>query len=301
MGATFQNYHLQPFLLEALQDLGFKRPTPIQMKVIPTIQRGQSVVGKSATGSGKTHAFLLPLVNAIEPANKQPQVIITTPSRELAYQIYHNLQELVGHSPNPIGIANYVGGTDKERQIEKLQRDQPQIVVGTPGRLLDLARGQHLALNLATKLVIDEADMTLDLGFLGDVDQLAARMPANLQMMVFSATIPPKLQPFLRKYMKNPVIDDIPTETVINHDVSNWLLSDKGQDRNQLLYQLLTMGQPYLALIFANTRERVDQLQGFFTRARVAGCQSARWNGTAGTKTRDETDSSTRLPVCSCH
>ncbi|USS86807.1 DEAD/DEAH box helicase [Fructilactobacillus cliffordii] len=263
MSASFTDYHFQPFIMDALQELGFKKPTSIQAQVIPTIQHGKSIVGKSATGSGKTHAFLLPLFDQLDPADHRPQVIITTPSRELAYQIYENIKQLVRHSPSVIHVENYVGGTDKERQLEKLDREQPQVVVGTPGRILDIVKSGKLEINAARRLVIDEADMTLDLGFLTEVDQIAARMAKDLQMMVFSATIPPKLKPFLQKYLKNPVITDIPTEHVINADVSNWLISTKGQDKNRLIFQLLTMGNPYLALVFANTRERADELEKY--------------------------------------
>ncbi|USS89803.1 DEAD/DEAH box helicase [Fructilactobacillus cliffordii] len=263
MSASFTDYHFQPVIMDALQELGFKKPTSIQAQVIPTIQHGKSIVGKSATGSGKTHAFLLPLFDQLDPADHRPQVIITTPSRELAYQIYENIKQLVRHSPSVIHVENYVGGTDKERQLEKLDREQPQVVVGTPGRILDIVKSGKLEINAARRLVIDEADMTLDLGFLTEVDQIAARMAKDLQMMVFSATIPPKLKPFLQKYLKNPVITDIPTEHVINADVSNWLISTKGQDKNRLIFQLLTMGNPYLALVFANTRERADELEKY--------------------------------------
>ncbi len=263
MSASFKDYHFQPFINDAIKDLGFENPTPIQSKVIPTIKHGKSVIGKSATGSGKTHAFLLPLLDQLDPKNEKTQIVITTPSRELAYQIYDNVKQLVRFSPETIHIANYVGGTDKERQIEKLEREQPQIVIGTPGRILDLTKGNHLDINTANKLVIDEADMTLDLGFLDVVDKIAAGMSKDLQMMVFSATIPPKLKPFLKKYMKNPVLNDIPTASVINQDVDNWLISTKGQDKNSLIYKLLTMGNPYLVLIFANTRERVDEIQEY--------------------------------------
>ncbi|USS93764.1 DEAD/DEAH box helicase [Fructilactobacillus ixorae] len=260
MSAAFKDYHFQPFIMDALTDLGFQRPTPIQAQVIPTIQHGKSLVGKSATGSGKTHAFLLPLFDQLDPTDQQPQLVITTPSRELAYQIYENIKQLVRFSPATLHVENYVGGTDKERQLEKLDREQPQVIVGTPGRILDIVKSGKLAINAAQRLVIDEADMTLDLGFLADVDQIAARMAKELQIMVFSATIPPKLQPFLCKYLKNPVITDIPTEHVINGDVSNWLISTKGKDKNQLIAQLLTMGNPYLALVFTNTRTRADEL-----------------------------------------
>lgn len=257
---TFADFNLQPYLLDAIKEINFHQPTPVQEKVIPLILKGESVVGQSATGSGKTHAFLLPIFSQLDPAKQEVQAVITTPSRELAYQIYAAAKQLNKHLPTPVTIHNYVGGTDKQHQIEQLKRQQPQLVIGTPGRVLDLIKSQALDIHTATKFVVDEADMTLDMGFLDQVDQIASHFPDDLQMMVFSATIPQKLRPFLKKYMENPVMEEIPTETVINPDVKNWLMSTKGRDKNQLIYQLLTMGEPYLALVFANTKEQAIEL-----------------------------------------
>ncbi len=256
----FADFQLQPYLLTAIQKINFRQPTPVQQRVIPVIMAGRSVVGQSATGSGKTHAFLLPIFSKINPEDQTVQAVITTPSRELAYQIYNAAKQLNKYAPHPLTIHNYVGGTDKQHQVDQLSRKQPQLVIGTPGRVLDLIKSQALDIHTAKMFVVDEADMTLDMGFLHEVDQIASHFPDDLQMMVFSATIPQKLRPFLKKYMENPVVEEIPTEAVINPDVDNWLMSTKGQDRNQLIYRLLTLGEPYLALVFANTKERVVEL-----------------------------------------
>ena len=256
----FADFQLQPYLLTAIQKINFRQPTPVQQRVIPVIMAGRSVVGQSATGSGKTHAFLLPIFSKINPEDQTVQAVITTPSRELAYQIYNAAKQLNKYAPHPLTIHNYVGGTDKQHQVDQLSRKQPQLVIGTPGRVLDLIKSQALGIHTAKMFVVDEADMTLDMGFLHEVDQIASHFPDDLQMMVFSATIPQKLRPFLKKYMENPVVEEIPTEAVINPDVDNWLMSTKGQDRNQLIYRLLTLGEPYLALVFANTKERAVEL-----------------------------------------
>ena len=256
----FADFQLQPYLLTAIQKINFRQPTPVQQRVIPVIMAGRSVVGQSATGSGKTHAFLLPIFSKINPEDQTVQAVITTPSRELAYQIYNAAKQLNKYAPHPLTIHNYVGGTDKQHQVDQLSRKQPQLVIGTPGRVLDLIKSQALDIHTAKMFVVDEADMTLDMGFLHEVDQIASHFPDDLQMMVFSATIPQKLRPFLKKYMENPVVEETPTEAVINPDVDNWLMSTKGQDRNQLIYRLLTLGEPYLALVFANTKERAVEL-----------------------------------------
>ncbi|KRL84244.1 DEAD/DEAH box helicase [Ligilactobacillus apodemi] len=276
MSKTFKDFNFKPFIDEALTQIDFKTPTPVQERLIPVIKKGKSVVGQSQTGSGKTHTFLLPIFNAIDPANHEVQAVITTPSRELAYQIYAAAKQIAKCSPEEILVQNFVGGTDKMRQIEKLKHRQPQIVIGTPGRILDLMRSNALDVHNAHYLVVDEADMTLDLGFLKETDAIASALPKDLQMLVFSATIPQKLKPFLQKYMSNPVVEVVENKTVISPTIANWLLSTKGRDKNQLIYQLLTLGEPYLALVFANTKERADELTNYL---RAQGLKVAKIHG----------------------
>lgn len=276
MTQTFAQFGFKPFIDAALKEIGFKEPTEVQARLIPLILKRRSVVGQSQTGSGKTHTFLLPIFQTIDPELTEVQAVITTPSRELAYQIYDAAKQIAKHSEKEILVHNYVGGTDKQRQIEKLEHRQPQIVIGTPGRVLDLMKSQALDVHNASVLVVDEADMTLDLGFLKETDAIASAMPKELQMMVFSATIPDKLKPFLRKYMTDPIVEVVENKNVISPTIDNWLISTKGRDRNQLIYQLLTMGQPYLALVFVNTKERVDDLTRYL---RSQGLRVAKIHG----------------------
>ena len=276
MTQTFAQFGFKPFIDAALKEIGFKEPTEVQARLIPLILKRRSVVGQSQTGSGKTHTFLLPIFQTIDPELTEVQAVITTPSRELAYQIYDAAKQIAKHSEKEILVHNYVGGTDKQRQIEKLEHRQPQIVIGTPGRVLDLMKSQALDVHNASVLVVDEADMTLDLGFLKETDAIASAMPKELQMMVFSATIPDKLKPFLRKYMTDLIVEVVENKNVISPTIDNWLISTKGRDRNQLIYQLLTMGQPYLALVFANTKERVDDLTRYL---RSQGLRVAKIHG----------------------
>lgn len=276
MTQTFAQFGFKPFIDAALKEIGFKEPTEVQARLIPLILKRRSVVGQSQTGSGKTHTFLLPIFQTIDPELTEVQAVITTPSRELAYQIYDAAKQIAKHSEKEILVHNYVGGTDKQRQIEKLEHRQPQIIIGTPGRVLDLMKSQALDVHNASVLVVDEADMTLDLGFLKETDAIASAMPKELQMMVFSATIPDKLKPFLRKYMTDPIVEVVENKNVISPTIDNWLISTKGRDRNQLIYQLLTMGQPYLALVFANTKERVDDLTRYL---RSQGLRVAKIHG----------------------
>ncbi|WP_281164277.1 DEAD/DEAH box helicase [Liquorilactobacillus sicerae] len=285
MSKTFEQFGLQSFILQALKEINFQRPTPIQQKIIPLIMAQKSVVGQSETGSGKTHAFLLPIINQLRADQQTVQAVITTPSRELAYQIYEAARQILAFKPELV-VHNYVGGTDKLRQIEKLNHRQPQLVIGTPGRILDLIKEQALDIHLVSSLVIDEADMTLDMGFLADVDAIASAMPTDLQMMVFSATIPVKLQPFLKKYLATPEMVKLTEPTLISPTIDNFLLSTKGKTRNQLIYKLLTLGEPYLALVFANTKERVDELTDYL---RSQGLRVAKVHGNLPPRKRKQT------------
>ena len=274
--ANFREFNFKEYIYQALDEINFKEPTEVQARLIPTILKGKSVVGQSQTGSGKTHTFLLPIFQNLNAQKDEVQAVITTPSRELAYQIYEAAKQLAKFSPEDIWIQNYVGGTDKQRQIEKLKSHQPQLVIGTPGRILDLVRENALDIHNAHYLVVDEADMTLDLGFLKETNAIASTLPKDLQMLVFSATIPEKLRPFLRKYMYNPVIEVVANKHVISPTIDNWLVSTKGRDRNKLIYDLLTMGEPYLALVFANTKERADELTNYL---RSQGLKVAKVHG----------------------
>ncbi|MFV0557622.1 MAG: DEAD/DEAH box helicase [Enterococcus sp.] len=260
---SFEQFKFKPFIYEALKAKGFHQPTEVQEKLIPIIQKQKSVIGQSQTGSGKTHTFLLPLMNEIDATKDEAQIVITAPSRELATQIYQAAKQIAQFSEPEIRVTNFVGGTDKQRQINRLQNQQPHVVIGTPGRILDLMNEQALAIHTANAFIVDEADMTLDMGFLAEVDQIAGRLPEKLQMLVFSATIPEKLRPFLKKYMQNPVIEEIRPKAVISESIDNWLISTKGQDKNRLIYQLLTVGQPYLAIVFANTKQKVDEISDY--------------------------------------
>lgn len=263
MKTKFTQFDLKPYLVTALERINFIDPTPVQTKVIPKIKSGKSIVVQSQTGSGKTHAYLLPLLNLIDPKNETVQVVITAPSRELAYQIYTNAMDLLKESPEEIRVGKYIGGTDKQHQLKQLETHQPQLIIGTPGRILDLTKNNKLQLYTAHHFVVDEADMALDMGFLNDVDKIASQFPEDLQMMVFSATIPQKLKPFLKKYMQKPVEITITNDSVINPDVKNILVPTKGKDEKALVYKLLTMGEPYLALVFANTKEHVEELYNY--------------------------------------
>ena len=225
----FGQFNLKPEIIVALTKIGFTQPTPVQAKLIPSILQGNDVVGQSQTGSGKTHTFLIPILNQLSQNEQYVQAVITTPSRELAAQITKAAKDFAESWQQNVTISEFVGGTDKMRQIKQLEKGQPQIVIGTPGRIKDLVSTGALKLHAVHTLVVDEADMTLDMGFLSEVDFIAGAMPDKLQTLVFSATMPEKLKPFLKKYLDNPKFEAIPVSTVIADTIDNWLLATKSK------------------------------------------------------------------------
>jgi ATP-dependent RNA helicase CshB len=262
MENQFKQYALRPELIDALNANQFVQPTPIQEQVIPKALRGKSIIGQSQTGSGKTLAFLLPILSKIDLQEDTLQAVITAPSRELATQIYQTAKLFQGSLPG-LRIGRFVGGTDRQKQEKKLEGKPVQLAIGTPGRILDLIKAEALTGYTVQTFVVDEADMTLDMGFLDTVDKIASTFPAELQMEVFSATIPQNLQPFLKKYMSNPLVIELKPQSVIADTVDNWLIAKKGGNTNELIYKLLTVGHPYLALIFANTKTSVDKIHDY--------------------------------------
>ena len=205
---SFSKFQFKNYINEALEELKFITPTEVQEKLIPIVLAGRDLVGESKTGSGKTHTFLLPIFQKLDESNDSVQAVITAPSRELATQIYQAARQIASHSEEDVRVVNYVGGTDKARQIDKLASNQPHIVIGTPGRIYDLVKSGDLAIHKAKIFVVDEADMTLDMGFLETVDKIAG----SLQ-----------------------------------------------------IYQLTQLMQPYLAMIFVNTKTRADELHSYLT------------------------------------
>lgn len=261
METKFERFNLKPFIIEAVKELGFYEPTEIQERLIPTVLKGESAIGQSQTGTGKTHAYVLPVIQRIDPTRHEVQAIFTAPTRELATQIYQETLKVAQHSPEgqEISVRLYIGGTDKQRSIDRL-KTQPQIVVGTPGRISDLVKEQALFVHSASTLVIDEADIMLDMGFLEDVDHIAARMPKNLQMLIFSATIPEKLKPFLKKYMENPKYIHVEPKQITAAKIEHYLLPTKHRNKLVLVHQSLLHFNPYLAIIFTNTKKKADEV-----------------------------------------
>lgn len=260
MNNIFTDETIKPAIRAGLTKINFSKPTQVQEEVIPVLLRHESTVVQAVTGSGKTHSFLIPILNDIDEEQTYPQAILTAPSRELSEQLYQVARQLRDASNLNISISHFAGGNDRERQLKKISSHKPQIVIATPGRLHDFVEKKILPLDYVKDFVVDEADMTLDMGFLNDIDFIAQRLPKDVTFAAFSATIPVKLANFLRKYMSKPKQIVIDNPAVISPTIKNDLIDVGSKSRKKILYQLLIMGQPYLALIFANTKQRVDEL-----------------------------------------
>ena len=271
----FSQYNFNDAINKSLKEIHFEEPTPVQEAVISLINKKKDIIVQSETGSGKTHAFLLPAMNALT-SDQEVQLLIATPSRELAYQIYEDTQAILKNYPEEYNAFIFVGGADRDRQRRKLEAHQPQIAIGTPGRLWDLISDNSLHVENVQRYVIDEADMTLDMGFLDVVDKITDKLPEDREMMVFSATIPQKLEPFLKKYMHGPQRVEIKNNSIIPKNVDNWLMFSHGRDKKEIIYQLMTIGEPYLVLVFANTKKTVDEIYQYL---RGKGLKVARIHG----------------------
>ncbi len=233
----------------------FKEPTPIQSAVIPMALKGKDIIGISDTGTGKTHAFLIPLMEMIDSNKPTVQAVVTAPTRELAMQIYKRAKTMSEANPGLL-VKLVTGGIEKSKMADSIDGNQPHLVIGTPGRIKDLFVDEAvLRVETAKYLVVDEADMTLEYGFMDEVDAIAGRMKDHLQMMVFSATIPQSLRPFLKKYMKNPQTVHITSDHKNNPKITHILVPAKHYSYSEVCAQILDGFMPYVCLIFANTRD----------------------------------------------
>ncbi|WP_040980668.1 DEAD/DEAH box helicase [Oceanobacillus jeddahense] len=260
MEKTFAELSLDKNIQNIIQELEFKEPTEIQKQVIPAILDNRSVIGQSRTGSGKSHAFLLPLFQKLDENQKKVQFVITAPTRELATQLYNEVRKIItiADKTEKWTAKLLVGGTDKQKAVEKL-KTPPMIVVGTPGRILDLVKDGALSIYSAETFVIDEADLMLDLGFIEEVDQLLVRSKQDIQLLVFSATIPQRLQHFFKKYLRKPQYIKI-EEHFSPETMEHRLIRKKHRDEAKIIWDISQTVHPYLALIFTNGKQQANDL-----------------------------------------
>lgn len=257
--ANFNNWGLSKGLLDALQRQGITSPTPVQEASIPVQLTGQDVIVQAQTGTGKTLAFLLPLIEKISVDRPDAQALIITPTRELALQITQEARKLAEGKEGLSILAAY-GGQDVERQLRKL-KNGIQLVIGTPGRLLDHLRRGSLTLGAVRYLVLDEADQMLHMGFLAEVEDIISGIPRSRQTMLFSATMPDNVKRLAKAYMKEPKdIKITPASRQTLDSIKQIVISCTDRGKQNALIQSIKTQRPYLAVIFCRTKRRASTL-----------------------------------------
>ncbi|APB73901.1 DEAD/DEAH box helicase [Paenibacillus polymyxa] len=245
--------------VEALKEQGISSPTPVQQESIPLLMEGQDVIAEAHTGTGKTIAFLLPILQKMNLDKRHPQALVIAPTRELALQITEAANTLAATEPSLSLLAVY-GGQDVERQLRKL-KGGAQLIIGTPGRLLDHLRRGTLDLGGIKMLVLDEADQMLHMGFLNDVETILQEVPYRRQTMLFSATMPAGIRKLARVYMNEPV--DVKVKSASSVPVSQIrqvVVQTTDRGKQQALVDMLNTDRPYLAVIFCRTKRRAAKL-----------------------------------------
>jgi len=249
----FNEMGLNPEIQLAIEEIGFERPTPIQEKVVPFLMDGkQDLVALAQTGTGKTAAFGLPILQQIDTTKKVTQTLILSPTRELALQIANDLENYAKHLTK-INIAVLYGGADIKKQINQLERGA-QIVVGTPGRTLDLLKRKKLKVNEISWLVLDEADEMLSMGFKDDLDAILENSPAEKQTLLFSATMPKEIVSIANKYMNNPLEISVGKKNTGAENVEHHYYLIHARDRYIALKRIADLNPNIYGIIFCRTR-----------------------------------------------
>ena len=281
---TFADLGLKAPILEALNDLGYEKPSPIQAECIPHLLGGRDVLGMAQTGSGKTAAFSLPLLNNIDPELRAPQILVLAPTRELAVQVAEAMTEFSKHMRGVNVVALY-GGQRYDVQLRAL-RQGPQIVVGTPGRLLDHLKRGTLDLSKLSGLVLDEADEMLRMGFIEDVETIMAQIPEGHQTALFSATMPEAIRRITRRFMKEPQEVRIQSSVTTRPDISQSYWTAYGMRKNEALVRFLEAEDFDAAIIFVRTKNATLEVAEALERS---GYNSAALNGDMNQALREQT------------
>ncbi len=253
----FKELGISDIIIRALSDMGFEEPTPIQEQAIPILLAGKDLVGQAQTGTGKTAAFGIPLLENIKTDTGAIQGVILTPTRELAIQVAEEMNKL-GQFSTSRTLPIY-GGQDIYRQIKALQR-RPQIIVATPGRLMDHMERRTIKLTDIKMVVLDEADEMLNMGFIEDIEKILGTMPESRQTLLFSATMPRQIQNLAQRFLKNPALISIKSKEVTVPLIEQHYMELQDRQKFDVLCRLLDIQSPELAIIFGRTKRRVDEL-----------------------------------------
>lgn len=254
----FDELMLDDRLLRAVTDMGFEEPSPIQAQAIPLQMEGLDIIGQAQTGTGKTAAFGIPLLQKIDPRSKKLQAIALCPTRELAIQVADEIRKLSKYM-HGIKILPIYGGQDIVRQIRGL-KEGTQIVIGTPGRVMDHMRRGTIKFDRVHTVILDEADEMLNMGFLEDMETILSQLPEERQTVMFSATMPGAIAQIAKKFQKDPKIVKVVKKELTVPKVTQYYYEVKPKNKVEVMCRLLDMYAPKLSVVFCNTKKQVDEL-----------------------------------------
>lgn len=253
----FKDLNLSEATLKAIDKMGFEEATPIQAATIPVGLEGRDIIGQAQTGTGKTTAFGIPMIEKIDTHDHSIQGLIIAPTRELAIQVSEELYKIGGGKR--VGILAVYGGQDIQRQIRALKK-RPHIIVGTPGRILDHINRKTLKLDHLQTLVLDEADEMLNMGFIQDIEAILSHVPTERQTLLFSATMPKQIRAIAERFMNEPETIRVKMKEMTVSNIDQYFVKVHQRDKFDVLSRLIDVHSPELAIIFGRTKRRVDEL-----------------------------------------
>ncbi|MEI4770714.1 DEAD/DEAH box helicase [Psychrobacillus sp. FJAT-51614] len=254
---NFSELNISASTLKSVQRMGFEEATPIQEGTITHAMEGRDIIGQAQTGTGKTAAFGIPMIEKIDTKNPNIQALIIAPTRELAIQVSEELYKL-GYDKK-VRLLSVYGGQEIGRQIRAL-KNKPQVIVGTPGRILDHINRRTLKLDQVQTLILDEADEMLNMGFIEDINTILESVPDERQTLLFSATMPGPIRKIADKFMKDPVEVKIKSKEMTVENIEQFFVKATEREKFDVLSRILNVHQPELAIIFGRTKRRVDEL-----------------------------------------
>lgn len=254
----FDELNILPQILRGIKDMGFEEATPIQAQAIPVVMSGRDVIGQAQTGTGKTAAFGIPMLQKVDPSLKKTQVIVLSPTRELAIQVAEELHNLCKYL-HGIKILPVYGGQDISKQIRSL-KGGVQIIVGTPGRVMDHLRRKTIRCDYVHTIVLDEADEMLNMGFREDIETVLEYIPQERQTVLFSATMPKPILDITKKYQTDAVTIKVVKKELTVSNIEQFYYDVKRKDKVDVLTRLLDYHNPKVSIVFCNTKKQVDEL-----------------------------------------
>ncbi len=254
----FEDMQLSPEICQAVLDMGFEEATPIQAQAIPLVKAGKDIIGQSQTGTGKTAAFGIPCLEKINPDDRRLQALILCPTRELAIQVSEEFRKLLKYKEN-VRVVPIYGGQPIDRQILALKKGA-QIVIGTPGRVMDHMRRRTLKMETVEMMILDEADEMLDMGFREDIETILVKIPENHQTLLFSATLSPEILDITKRFLKEPEFVKIVRKELTVPNIEQYYFDVKEKTKLEALTRIIDVYMPNLAMVFCNTKKRVDDL-----------------------------------------